>query len=109
MENLSLFNMPEPAQEQMKFQHSNKLDVVKMEFVGAETMTWQDLFSGFDTLHAITYSSGINFIYRLLDFFEEAEVIFGCDEVLSYCAPCRRLSSRAARQAPCRAVQIALY
>ena len=73
MENLSLFNMPEPAQEQMKFQHSNKLDVVKMEFVGAETMTWQDLFSGFDTLHAITYSSGINFIYRLLDFFEEAE------------------------------------
>ena len=84
MENFSLFNVPESAQEQMKVQHSNKLDVVKMEFAGAETMTWQDLFSGFDTLHAITYSSGINFIYRLLDFFEEAEVIFGCDEVLSY-------------------------
>ena len=84
MENFSLFNVPESAQEQMKVQHSNKLDVVKMEFAGAETMTWQDLFSGFDTLHAITYSSGISFIYRLLDFFEEAEVIFGCDEVLSY-------------------------
>ena len=84
MENFSLFNVPESAQGQMKVQHSNKLDVVKMEFAGAETMTWQDLFSGFDTLHAITYSSGINFIYRLLDFFEEAEVIFGCDEVLSY-------------------------
>ena len=84
MENFSLFNVPESAQEQMKVQHSNKLDVVKMEFAGAETMIWQDLFSGFDTLHAITYSSGINFIYRLLDFFEEAEVIFGCDEVLSY-------------------------
>lgn len=84
MENFSLFNVPESAQEQMKVQHSNKLDVVKMEFSGAETMTWQDLFSGFDTLHAITYSSGINFIYRLLDFFEEAEVIFGCDEALSY-------------------------
>ena len=84
MENFSLFNVPESAQEQMKVQHSNKLDVVKMEFAGAETMTWQDLFSGFDTLYAITYSSGINFIYRLLDFFEEAEVIFGCDEVLSY-------------------------
>ena len=84
MENFSLFNVPESAQEQMKVQDSNKLDVVKMEFAGAETMTWQDLFSGFDTLHAITYSSGINFIYRLLDFFEEADVIFGCDEVLSY-------------------------
>lgn len=84
MENFSLFNVPETAQEQMKVQHSNKLDIVKMEFAGAETMTWQDLFSGFDTLHAITYSSGINFIYRLLDLFEQAEVIFGCDEVLSY-------------------------
>ena len=84
MENFSLFNVPETAQEQMKVQHSNKLDIVKMEFAGAETMTWQDLFSGFDTLHAITYSSGINFIYCLLDLFEQAEVIFGCDEVLSY-------------------------
>lgn len=84
MENLSLFHVPEPAQEQMKFQHSNKLDVVKMEFAGAETMTWQELFSGFDALHAITYSSGISFIYHLLDLFEQAEVIFGCDEVLSY-------------------------
>lgn len=84
MENFSLFNVPKTAQEQMKVQHSKKLDIVKMEFAGAETMTWQDLFSGFDTLHAITYSSGINFIYCLLDLFEQAEVIFGCDEVLSY-------------------------
>lgn len=68
----------------MRFHHSNTLDVVKMEFSSTESLSWQELFSGFDTLHAITYSSGISFIYRLLDFFEEAEVIFGCDEVLSY-------------------------
>ncbi|MBC5735225.1 phospholipase D family protein [Lawsonibacter hominis] len=84
MENLSLFHVSEPVQDQMRFHHSNTLDVVKMEFSSTESLSWQELFSGFDTLHAITYSSGISFIYRLLDFFEEAEVIFGCDEVLSY-------------------------
>lgn len=84
MENLSLFHVSEPEQEQIKLQNSNTLDVVKMEFSGTESLSWQELFSGFDALHAITYSSGISFIYRLLDFFEEAEVIFGCDEVLSY-------------------------
>ena len=47
-------------------------------------MSWKDLFSGFDELHAITYSSGINFVYQLLGMFKKAEIIFGCDEVISY-------------------------
>lgn len=84
MENLSMFGMIEEAQTQAKNSHSGNLDVVKMEFSGSETVSWQDIFSGFDTLHAITYSSGINFVYRLLDLFEQAEIIFGCDEVISY-------------------------
>ena len=84
MENLSLFNEDVQAQEQIKMNQSASLDVVRMEFSGAETLSWQELFSGFDTLHAITYSSGISFVYRLLDLFEEAEIIFGCDEVISY-------------------------
>ena len=84
MENLSMFGMIEEAQTQEKNSRHGNLDVVKMEFSGAETVSWQDLFSGFDTLHAITYSSGIGFVYRLLDLFEQAEIIFGCDEVISY-------------------------
>lgn len=84
MENLSLFEMGNSVQEQMEMQPSALLDVVKMEFSGAETLSWQNLFSGFDTLHAITYSSGIGFVYQLLGLFEEAEIIFGCDEVISY-------------------------
>ena len=60
------------------------LDVIKMEFLEAETMSWKELFSGFDELHAITYSSGIGFVYQLLEMFEKAEIIFGCDEVMSY-------------------------
>lgn len=84
MENLSMFGMIEEAQTQAKNSRYGNLDVVKMEFSGAETVSWQDLFSGFDTLHAITYSSGIGFVYRLLDLFKQAEIIFGCDEVISY-------------------------
>lgn len=84
MENLSLFHMAEESQEQMELPSSGKLDVVKMEFSGAQTLSWPSLFSGFDTLHAITYSSGIGFVYELLALFEQAEVIFGCDEVISY-------------------------
>lgn len=84
MKNISLFDLEETIQEQMDVPQANTLDVVKMDFAGAETLSWQQLFSGFDTLHAITYSSGISFACRLLELFSEAEVIFGCDDVLSY-------------------------
>lgn len=82
MENLSLFDVPE--EEQIPVQPTATLDVVKMEFAGAEMLSWQELFSGFDTLHAITYSSGIDFVYQLIGLFEQAEILFGCDEVISY-------------------------
>lgn len=84
METLSLFDMPESVQEKVDAQPSNSLDVVKMEFVGTETLSWKELFSGFDTLHAITYSSGIDFVYKLINLFTYAEILFGCDEVISY-------------------------
>lgn len=84
MENLSLFNWESVEQEQMPQNNSGNLDVVKMEFLEAETLSWKELFSGFDTLHAITYSSGIGFVYQLLEMFQKAEIVFGCDEVISY-------------------------
>jgi hypothetical protein len=61
-----------------------KLDVVKLNYDSAESVTWQELFEGFNTLHAITFSSGVNFIYRLLGMFDSAEIIFGCESVMSY-------------------------
>ena len=84
METLSLFDMVEEVQQKMDISSSCSLDVIRMEFAGAETCSWQDLFSGFDTLHAITYSSGIDFVYQLIGLFEDAEILFGCDEVISY-------------------------
>ena len=85
MENLSLFNQNDDSEIMMEgLFESGNLDVIKMDFIEAETMSWRDLFSGFDELHAITYSSGINFVYQLLEMFKKAEIIFGCDEVISY-------------------------
>lgn len=84
MENMSLFAREDAVQEEIEMNRSGNLDVVKMEFVEAETLSWEELFSGFDTLYAVTYSSGIGFVYQLLELFEQAEIVFGCDEVISY-------------------------
>ena len=73
METLSMFDL---AQEEKARETgsggSKNLDVVRMEYAGVETLSWQELFDGFDSLHAITYSSGVNFICKLLDKFQTA-------------------------------------
>ncbi len=76
---LSLFG---GAEERVRGE--GKLDVVRLSFEGAETLTWRELFEGFDSLRAITYSSGIGFACQLIGLFEEVEVIFGCEEVMSF-------------------------
>lgn len=77
---LDLFGATE---ESAKSEGLRKLDVVKMDYVGAETLTWEELFDGFDDLKAITFSSGIGFVEKLLRRFKTAEIIFGCEEVMS--------------------------
>ncbi len=64
--------------------NSIKLDVVKLEFDEAQSLTWIELFSGFNKLYAITYSSAIGFISELIDMFEHAEIIFGYEGVIEY-------------------------
>ena len=63
---------------------TNKLDVVKLNFDSAESITWEELFEGYNKLYAITYSSGINFVTKLIDMFDYAEIIFGCENTISY-------------------------
>lgn len=83
---LSLFDIPDsPGQLfEGKSEQPGQLDVVHMDFIEAESLSWQELFSGFERLYAITYSSGIGFIYALLKNFQYAEVIFGCEDVMSF-------------------------
>lgn len=84
MENLSLFDEQQNMENLDGVKDSNHLDVVKLKYESCESLTWQDLFSGFDDLYAITYSSGIGFVCKLLDHFEQAEIIFGCEDVMDY-------------------------
>ena len=78
-DNLSMFDMVETQKKP-----SSKIDVVKLSYISAEPMTWQELFDGYNELHAITFSSGINFVYALLDMFNHVEIIFGNEAVMSY-------------------------
>ncbi len=76
------------SEEQMSMlrneEENKKLQVVQFEFSEGLEMDWQELFSGFDTIHAITYSSGLDFTAKLLSLFENAEILFGCEQVMSY-------------------------
>lgn len=73
MEQMSLFDMEETGVE---FDVTKRLQVVKSQFIEAQSVSWQDLFEGFDEIYAITFSSGIQFMMQLLNRFEYAEVIF---------------------------------
>lgn len=62
---------------------SSEIEVVRASFIGAEKLSWIDLFEGFDELYAITYSSGLQFVNTVLDRFKYAEIIFGCESVMN--------------------------
>ncbi|MHC1693672.1 MAG: restriction endonuclease PLD domain-containing protein [Eubacteriales bacterium] len=86
-DNYSLFDEQDEVSQSLAVggkSASKKLDVIKMDFQEALTLSWEELFDGFDKLYAITYSSGMDFICALLGKFKYAEIIFGCDEVMSY-------------------------
>lgn len=76
---LSLFDNEEDALKTI----SSKIRVVNAQFKDCEEVTWQDLFVGFDELRAITFSSGISFVNKVLDLYEDTEIIFGNENVMS--------------------------
>ena len=77
-EELSLFDMDDT----FSAESGKKLNIVEAEFKESKNVNWEDLFQGFDEMYAITYSSGIDFISRVLPNFKYAEIIFGCETVL---------------------------
>ena len=80
----SILDCDTAEQEALLETTGTAVDVVKMSYECAESMEWQELFAGYSSLKAITFSSGINFVNRLLELFETAEIIFGCEAVMSY-------------------------
>lgn len=55
------------------------LKVFKSELVSVEYSNVDDLFSGFDSIKAITFSYDIDFINYLMQFFKYGEIVLGAD------------------------------
>ena len=53
------------------------LPVVHAKFLGKELLSWQELFSGFEELYAITYSVGVKQVEAVMQYFQHGEVIIG--------------------------------
>lgn len=76
IQELTLFDITEEVES------TKKINVVEATFKEVIPMNWNDLFKGYDEIYAITYSSGIDFISRVLPNFKYGEIIFGCETVL---------------------------
>lgn len=61
----------------------HKLPVAQFKFVDSFQKNWEELFEGFDSLEAITYSSGLTFINKVLEKFKTATIILGSDKTIS--------------------------
>ena len=65
------------------FDDDSGLRVVKAKFIAEEPFSW-DLFEGYDTLRALTYTASIDTIVRMLDkfSFDTFECVFGYEGIL---------------------------
>ena len=59
------------------------LSVVKAVYADTVETNWEELFDGFDRLYAITFSSGIEFVNKVINKFSSAEVVFGCEKIIA--------------------------
>jgi hypothetical protein len=59
------------------------LTVFEAGLIGTGTATWQELFAGYRELKAITFSAGLDFLVALTEPFEDAEIIFGSEKILT--------------------------
>lgn len=63
--------------------NTGEIKIMNLELLNSEFTTWEDLFTGYDKLYAVTYSSSIDFITKLLPKFEKVEIIFGFEKILN--------------------------
>lgn len=78
-------------EQQSRLDDGAGLRVADAQFLGASRFEW-GLFSGYDSIRALTYSASIPAIVRMLDDYDFArfECVFGCESTLRSLAPRRR-------------------
>ena len=80
MDQISLFSYSE--EREIVTESADRLTVVKAVFLESCKADYEELFQGFNELYAITFSSGIDFTSRIIDMFDYAELVFGCENVM---------------------------
>jgi len=63
-------------------ERENLLNINLVQYKNTLQMSWEELFSGFDRLYAVTYSSSISFVSKVVPLFKEVEIIFGYERIL---------------------------
>lgn len=58
------------------------LTVVQARFLEQTAASLADLFSAFDTLQALTYSSSVPAIAAILPWFRHVDIVFGYEEIV---------------------------
>ncbi len=79
-ENINLLSMFDENNNMLSDEGTIK--VMNLDYISSEITNWEELFKGYSTLYAVTYSSSIDFITKLLPLFEEVEIIFGFEKIL---------------------------
>jgi hypothetical protein len=59
------------------------LTVFRAELISCDQTSWEELFDGFASLQAITFSSSLEMLLRLADRFDDLEIVFGSESILS--------------------------
>ena len=59
------------------------LTVFRADLIGCDQTSWEDLFDGFTSLRAITFSSSLEMLLRLAERFDDLEIVFGSESMLS--------------------------
>jgi hypothetical protein len=59
------------------------LTVFRAELISCDQASWEELFDGFTSLQAITFSSSLEMLLRLADRLDDLEIVFGSESILS--------------------------
>jgi hypothetical protein len=59
------------------------LTVFRAELISCDQASWEELFEGFTSLQAITFSSSLEMLLRLADRLDDLEIVFGSESILS--------------------------
>lgn len=75
--------LPDNPTESLSIDIPDSLKVVKASFSECVATNWEELFDGYENLYAITFSSGIDFVNKVISRFKHTEIIFGCEGVMN--------------------------